>query len=401
MAATASMYPTTVASTVGTTWASTTNATGSPAGGALATFTNTTSGGSGTIQLSGYAAQTNTNSGVTPLSINSIDVTVANFVGTTGRTASITVQLFAGTTAIGAATSLTISATSSNAQTVNLSGANCPTWDQMLDLRAQVVFTRTAVTTANVFSLDYVGVVVNYTSATVSPAFGSVSTTMTWPATFMVVPVPSGVTDGDQLLLFTMSSTPTDPDALAGWTVLEDQISIYIGGTLWARTASSEPANYTVGFSGGATCASGIMIRYTNVSGIGSHNQVTTSGPGPYSATSPTPTAPAGLAATDLVVRCYGIVCEVPDSTGTGPAITFTAPSAPWNNRASASSTNPNNYQAAGLIVDAVGSTAVPTALSSDSSTAWDVFSVALQGVTVPNAAPFVVGQAVNRASTF
>ena len=162
MAVTAPLYPTTVASTAGTTWASTTNATGSTSA-TYATFTNVASGGVGTIQLSGYNAQANTNGGVQPISIDSIDVTVASFVGFTARTASLTVQLYTGTTALGTSTALTSSATTTNAQTVNLTGTKIPTWAQMSDLRAQVVFTRTAVTTANVFSLDYVGIVINYT----------------------------------------------------------------------------------------------------------------------------------------------------------------------------------------------------------------------------------------------
>ena len=160
--ASAPLYPTTVASTVGTTWASTANATGSTAG-TFATFTNATSGGSGTIQLSGYNAQASTNGGVAPNSIDSIEVTVKSNVGNVSRTASLSVRLYTGTTAIGTVTALTPSATVANVQTVTLTGANLPTWAQMSDLRAQVVFTRTAVTQANVFSLDYVGVVVNYT----------------------------------------------------------------------------------------------------------------------------------------------------------------------------------------------------------------------------------------------
>jgi len=166
MAATASLYPTTVDTTVGTTWAATTNATGATAA-TFATFTNTASGGSGTIRLSGYAVRGNTNTGVQPTSIDSVSVTVANYVDNVSRTASITVQLYSGTTAIGTPTTLTRSTTTTNSQTVTLTGANCPTWAQLADLRAQVVFTRTAVTQANVFRLDYVGIVVNYTATSV------------------------------------------------------------------------------------------------------------------------------------------------------------------------------------------------------------------------------------------
>jgi len=165
---TSALYPTTVATTSGTTWASTTNATGSTAS-TYATFTNLASGGVGTIRLSGYGAQT-AMGGTQPQSISSVDVTVKCFSGTTSRTASTTVQLFSGATAVGSPTALAIEASPGTAQTVNLTGANVPTWAQMADLQATVSFTRAAVTTANVFSLDYVGIVVNYVPVPVAPS---------------------------------------------------------------------------------------------------------------------------------------------------------------------------------------------------------------------------------------
>lgn len=163
MTATAPLYPTTVASTTGSTWTNTTNATGSTAA-TFATWTNATNGGTGNIQLSGYAAQTAVNGGVQPTTIDSVDVTVASNVASTTNISAETVQLYAVTTAIGSTTTLTRSVTSANVQTVNLSGANCPTWAQLVDLRTQVNGTHGANTTSSTLNIDYVGVVVNYTA---------------------------------------------------------------------------------------------------------------------------------------------------------------------------------------------------------------------------------------------
>lgn len=164
---TSSLFPTTVAATTGSTWTTTTNATGSGTGttsASWAVFTNATSGGTGTIQLSGYGAQTAINGGVQPASIDSVAVTVTSNVATVARWTSATVQLFSGASGIGSATSLTLSATTSNVQTVTLTGTNCPTWAQCSDLRAQITFVH-AGTTSSTANVDAVGVVVNYTVA--------------------------------------------------------------------------------------------------------------------------------------------------------------------------------------------------------------------------------------------
>lgn len=164
MAATASLYPTTVDTTIGTTWTNTTNATGSTTA-TFATWTNATSSGAGSIRLSGYAAQTAV--GDPSATIDSVAVTVRSYYTrtSTGAISTEAVQLYSGTTAIGSATSLTPTlTTTTNSQTVTLSGANAPTYAQLSDLRAQVAATRAANTNQTVFNVDIVGVVVNYST---------------------------------------------------------------------------------------------------------------------------------------------------------------------------------------------------------------------------------------------
>ncbi len=161
MTATATLYPTTVASTSGSTWTNTGNAVGSGTG-TVATFTTATNAAVGTIQLSGYAAHTAI--GEQPATIESVVVTVNSYVGTTARWTSTQVQLYSGATAIGSAQTVTLSATTSNSQAITFTGGNCPSWAQLADLQVRYTATKNG-TQSSTANLDTAGAVVNYTRA--------------------------------------------------------------------------------------------------------------------------------------------------------------------------------------------------------------------------------------------
>jgi large repetitive protein len=164
------MYPTTVASTTGSTWTNTANATGQTTSSS-ATFTNATSGGTGTIQLSGYAVQTVI--GTQPTSINSVTLTLRDWVSSTSNwtAASCTAQLFTGTTAIGSAVAVgTLSTTVTTTHTIAFTGANVPTWAQCSDLQVTVTAKHAANTTSSTFNVDTAGLTVNYTPSAASAA---------------------------------------------------------------------------------------------------------------------------------------------------------------------------------------------------------------------------------------
>lgn len=90
------------------------------------------------------------------------------------------------------------------------------------------------------------------------------ASTATAAASSMSVNVPSGVSDGDYLVLgisaATESSSITTP---SGWTALRNQTDVGNGQKLWSyhRIASSEPASYTVSVSPAEDMAA-IMIAY-------------------------------------------------------------------------------------------------------------------------------------------
>lgn len=190
MPTTAVTYPTTVAATTGSTWANTGNATGSGTG-TVATFTNATSFGNGTITLSGYAFQTVI--GAQPYSIDSVAVTVNSYESTPANWASGQVQLMTGATNIGVLSDvITLTSTTTNSQTFVFTGlAN---WADLSDLRVKITISHTNNTTSSVYNLDTVGVAVTYTSSapaagTIVPVGKLVATKATAGTTLTVAPV--------------------------------------------------------------------------------------------------------------------------------------------------------------------------------------------------------------------
>lgn len=250
------------------------------------------------MQLSGYAAQAGTNGGVQPASIDSVEVTVANFVGTIARTASITVQLYTGTTAIGTPTALTIAVTP-NVQTVTLTGANAPTWAQMSDLRTQVVFTRAAVTTANVFSLDYVGVVVNHTVTGYPQRFTGSST--------------SGAT--------TNNTVTTIPSAVAVGTLA------FVSYASWGYGSASAPV-VTIADSKGNTWTSNVDVRTSAVGAIEVWSTVLTTAWAAADTVTVTSVGDAGLNDYAMAVDVVSGYTNVGAEAGTLTSVTSTTPSA-------------------------------------------------------------------------
>jgi hypothetical protein len=78
-------------------------------------------------------------------------------------------------------------------------------------------------------------------------------TTNTAAATTMSLSVPTGVVDGDVMLMAVMSATDTSTITISGggWTSLRNQTDATNGQKLWTwwRLCSSEPGSYTVNAS--------------------------------------------------------------------------------------------------------------------------------------------------------
>lgn len=210
------------------------------------------------------------------------------------------------------------------------------------------------------------------------------ATTAQGSATSLVINVPAGTVNGDLLLLFGTNSLPSAYNTPAGWTPLE---SPGIGSTgdsaLFYRVASSEPASYTLAFSSAtAWDSAAVMVCYSGAAGgVRSHsNNVAAS-----SGSTGTPTSPAGIIATDMVVHFYG-ADEVSQSTTN---ITLTPPGGAWNTRANVTraKAGANLWGAAIAAIDQIGSSATPNT-TSNNSCGWPIASVALALTGSQNVSP-------------
>lgn len=104
-------------------------------------------------------------------------------------------------------------------------------------------------------------------------AFRSSATGQSSANTNLVVNVPAGVQDGDFLVLFVVADTDTATITLpAGWTEMPGSPQTRAGsltGRCAYRIASSEPASYTVTFSGSSAGTGAVMAAYFDTVSLG------------------------------------------------------------------------------------------------------------------------------------
>lgn len=237
-------------------------------------------------------------------------------------------------------------------------------------------------------------------STAVTSTHGSGSTPIT-------INVPSGIADGDVMLLalansagYATNTTPT------GWISIGQCIGAYNYGTssdlsdlvsqLWYRIASSEPTSYTVTANASALL-SAVIVAYSGVrnpypidlTGVtASTSAASTTGVAPYSLPQ--------VRSDNLIVNVY---TAGGDTTAT---FTMTGPTSPWTQRAQALTANGSTFNAGITVAELLDATVYPKASTSIATTSV-AFSVALVGAPPAALNPpiVVVKQAVNRASFF
>jgi hypothetical protein len=148
----------TTATQVSGSWTTPNNATGAN-NSTFALWTSASSGATATLELSGMDFTTLiTNSDFT---IGTVSATIWSFETSITNITAASAQLFSGATAIGSAVSLTLSATSTNSQSINFPTA--PTYAQINDLRVRITFTHAANVTSASGEIDAVSLQVNFT----------------------------------------------------------------------------------------------------------------------------------------------------------------------------------------------------------------------------------------------
>ena len=205
----------------------------------------------------------------------------------------------------------------------------------------------------------------------------------------VVVNKPSGVVDGDVLLLAVTSTFLGVDTPPAGWTMLTAATGAYSHGTasnvydamttVWYKVASGEGASYTIGLTTAQQTAAAIVAyRGTRLSSPVRMVGETNTNSGSATTTSPTPYMLPGVVATNLVVNFY---TSGGDAAGT-PSVT--GPSGTWTQRASVASSVASVGNASIVVADKLGATDYPTA-SATAAQGWGVFSVALVGIAEVN----------------
>ncbi|MGH7745142.1 MAG: hypothetical protein ACREQ5_10130, partial [Candidatus Dormibacteria bacterium] len=196
---------------------------------------------------------------------------------------------------------------------------------------------------------------------------------------------PTGVVDGDLMLLAVANSSGfTANTAPAGWTSISQHLGEYnyglssavsdLVGQVWYKIASSEPSSYTV------TCTTAAVISAAIVAYSGVRNpypadlHVATASTAAASTTGVVPYTLPQVRSDNLIVNIY---MAGGDPSGT---FTMTGPSSPWTQRAQIISSVASTFNAGITVSDQLNAATQPTAATSIAA-ASVVFSIALVGL--------------------
>jgi hypothetical protein len=212
---------------------------------------------------------------------------------------------------------------------------------------------------------------------------------MTADAQSTTVAVPSGTVNGDLLVLFACNEATNHFSTLSGWTILQTDTTdgaADCDGAFWWRTASSEPASYTLTITGGSSYVGLISAAMFRVEGFNTASPIRTSAltkTTTAATTSPAPGTLTGVTATDLVLIGYGYG----GGTKTSAAPTMTYPSTgSWTHLGTSGPTShASDYQGALMMVSKLAGTDTPTGSSSVAG-GWVVMSVVIEAALHPSA---------------
>jgi hypothetical protein len=204
-------------------------------------------------------------------------------------------------------------------------------------------------------SAAYVGTAQVYGGAPTAPSFVAGSTSGA-SSTSHTIPVPTGVANGDRMFV-AVNAVDANVTQPVGWTLL-DETAGAPPLSIWQRTASSEPANYSW-TTAAATRA--VCVAYRGTSGVDTHGFASGSS-----------TTPTGASVTTTVD-----VCRLIAFIRTGANVTWTPP-ADMDLRVQSPTTGayPNGAWDEDLLI------AGPTgtrAFTASSSAAWSVAMVAIK----------------------
>jgi hypothetical protein len=204
-------------------------------------------------------------------------------------------------------------------------------------------------------------------------------------AASLAINKPSGVVDGDVMLLAVASSFLGVDTAPAGWIELTDMAGGYSHGTasnsydvkttFWYKVASSEGSSYTITLTTTQVTAAAI-VAYRGVRSaapVGMIGESVTNSTG-ATTTSPAPYTIPNVLSSHLIINFYTSGSDTNPGTSS-----VTGPSGTWTQRAQVSTSVASNPSSSITIADKLGAVDYPTATAATIQ-AWALLSVALVG---------------------
>lgn len=240
--------------------------------------------------------------------------------------------------------------------------------------------------------------------------FGSSATATGNAVATVAISVPSGVSDGDMLILAVSVSESVGvvPTVSGSWTQKLTINQVTSGDdvdntlSLFWRRASSEPGSYTVTPDGtyGNYCAVS-MLRYTGVISSGDPFRTSATATGGASLGTPRSSAAlSGVQSSDLALHCAGAVKATWNTNTFDPA----GPGGSWVERGEVRMTVANTGMPAILYLEQLGTGTAPSFSATGTASAnlaWCFCAGALIEEPSARAADPIICTAVRRASTW
>lgn len=288
--------------------------------------------------------------------------------------------------------------TSRSTNTGPVSGTTAyPVWDAFFERSGATADTPTITTAAGMTAILSIALVPADNTVPDAPggtiAFRNATSaaTATNGATTLSINKPTGVTDGDLMILAAAQTRGVAKWAPpAGWKLIDVQTGgVNFGATtqyqniatsVWYKYASGEGASYTVGCTVTSNtpqhyCLA--IVAYSNIRSVAAIKLHSSVGTAALSTTSPALYDLPEVTADNLVVAIY---TTGGDTTGT---YTVTPPGSPWNNRVSINNAKATEYNGNIVILDKLAAADRPTA-SSTKSGSWTTHTLSLVGAPLP-----------------
>lgn len=159
--------------------------------------------------------------------------------------------------------------------------------------------------------------------------------------------------------------------------------------SMWYKISNgTEPASYTIS-NGTASNLVGACLLYRGVSALKGTPTSSNTASGYVATSTPTPSAPATIIATDLELISYGSGANSAKGSGT---TTYTYPTTGWTSRVAIRSTGSgtNGFVASLGVLEAIGGATIATASVAGDTASWVTLAAAFSAAAAANTDKFM-----------